>query len=177
MRIKYFLGLGVLLGGMVLVAGRALAQNVEVDITAAGYEVSIQDETELGLTREQSGQLAELGQGFLADQAALRDQIRTKRAALRLALSIEDIDRDKLQSLSNDILAIQGKLVEHRIDHIFKVREVLTPAQWQKLHALRSALQAKQDAQAEARNKDIPVKIKVKKPATDPVTGDAFPTP
>ncbi len=131
--------------------GRASAQSVEVDIAAVGYDINTLEEGGFGFSNLQSQKKEALSKGFLADQSTLREQIKTKHAALRQELSLEDPDQAQLHSMAHEILAVQEKLIDNRIDYLFKLRGILTPEQRKKLYAIRTESQAKLKVLAEER--------------------------
>ena len=153
----------------ILSMGPVSAQSVEVDIAAAGYEVGVQDGIDLGLSSLQTQKIEALDQTYLAGKRVLQDQIRTKRDALRQEMFLENLDRAKLQSMANEILAIQEKIVADHIDHIFKIQDVLTPEQRKKLYSMRTEkLQAELKAQAAEEAQRTAEKKKEKKPPLFP---------
>ncbi|MBF0594142.1 MAG: periplasmic heavy metal sensor [Candidatus Omnitrophica bacterium] len=159
-----------------LSSGILWAQTVEVDLAAAGYDVSSQEETILGISNLQSQRMVELGRDFLSAQNLLREQIKSKRDTLRQELSLENPDRSKIQSLANEILAAQGKIADNRINYIFMLRDVLSPDQLKILHKLRAESQARLKTLAEERERLRQEKIKGGNTSPLSINGNKIPS-
>ena len=87
-----------------------------------------------GLTQEQRDNLKALREEFKVKQQPLREQIRAKHEALRQELDSATPDRAKAEGIAKEIDALQSQATMSRIDEVFKVRGVLTPEQFKKLH-------------------------------------------
>jgi len=131
---------------MPLVA-RAEQGKAPVAAPAAGMDEKMaaeeqKTEAELGLNPEQRQKMQALRQESQAKQKALMDELRSKRASLKDELESDNPNRGKVDGLVADVKALQGKMLDNRIDQVFKMRATLTPEQYQKLKELRKKHQA-----------------------------------
>ncbi|NTV28836.1 MAG: periplasmic heavy metal sensor [Candidatus Omnitrophica bacterium] len=100
-------------------------------------------EAELGIGQEQHQKMEALRKGFQGQQSAMGSELRDKKNALREMLEGEGaLDKGKVAGLVSEIKSLQGKLLDNRVDQVFKIREVLTPEQYNKLKELRKKRQA-----------------------------------
>jgi Spy/CpxP family protein refolding chaperone len=91
----------------------------------------------LGLTQEQANEI----RGVLESQ---RDQARADlqklcgaRMELRQLLGRQDADPAALKDTGERVKALQGALLDRRVDTYLALRSKLTPEQWQQWRALR----------------------------------------
>ena len=96
-----------------------------------------------------------------------------KRDILREELLKEDPNQSKLRALAGGILAMQGRLVNNRIDYMFKLHDLLTPDQGHKLHAMRLEGQALLRSQNEQRGQLLKKEKKGKKSAAALISGSS----
>ena len=88
---------------------------------------------ELGLSPEQKAQLKE--QRFQAkyNQVEMRNKLKLKELELRHELEKEAINQEAITGIVAELKELQGMIIEQRIDSILKMKEVLTPEQFEKL--------------------------------------------
>jgi Spy/CpxP family protein refolding chaperone len=91
---------------------------------------------ELGLSAEQEEQLKE--QKFQESYTRIdtQNKIRLKELQLRHELEKAEIDREGLNNIVQELKELQGTMVEQRVDSILKMKQILTPEQFEKLHSL-----------------------------------------
>ncbi|MEI8012911.1 MAG: periplasmic heavy metal sensor [Candidatus Omnitrophota bacterium] len=90
--------------------------------------VGVADE-DLGLTPEQKNEIKAVRDEFKTIQQALRENLSRKNEALRLEMDADKPDRAKADAVVIEIKALQGRIVENRVDVVFKLRDIYTPAQ------------------------------------------------
>lgn len=88
---------------------------------------------DLNLTPEQQKKIFELRLSFQEDTVDLRSQMMKKRIELQ-KLWLEDTpDKAKIYALLDEIAKIRGEITKKMVGYLFKLREILTPEQLQKL--------------------------------------------
>ena len=92
---------------------------------------------ELGLTAGQEKALKESKEAFRAQVQGLRAQLKEKRQALKAELSKPGVTRQQVEPIVAEMKALQSRMVDQRIDGIFKIKEILTPEQFTKLQAMK----------------------------------------
>jgi len=85
---------------------------------------------ELNLTPEQQKKLAENRKAQREEMTRLLSVIKEKQAKLQEELKSPAVSRAKVESLANEIKALQAQLIDHRVNGIFTVKEILTPQQF-----------------------------------------------
>jgi Spy/CpxP family protein refolding chaperone len=104
----------------------------------------------LGLTSEQKNKIKLVRDEFKARQTAIKKALNIKNEELRQELDGEAPVRAKVQPIVAEIGALQGQLIENRVDVVFKLREIYTPKQIkkikQRLEQQRKALAVKKPA-------------------------------
>lgn len=99
-----------------------------------GREKMMNDmDDKLGLTADQRTKMKTLRDEMRAKQESLREQVKEKRGALRQELDSTNPDRNKANALVNEITSIETQLAQNHVDQVFKVREILTPEQFQRM--------------------------------------------
>jgi Spy/CpxP family protein refolding chaperone len=101
--------------------------------------MSARMDSELNLSSEQKTRMQALREAFSPTEKAVREDLRSRQTALREMLDGNAPDRAAAETMAKEINALQNKLMANHIDHIFKVREILTPEQYKKLEELRKA--------------------------------------
>ncbi|MEA3286857.1 MAG: periplasmic heavy metal sensor, partial [Candidatus Marinimicrobia bacterium] len=86
--------------------------------------------TELNLTAEQEQQMQELRFKKEAQAIDLRAELQLERLKLRKLRQTDDPNKKKLYAQVDKIGAIEVKLDKARIDHMLKVKKVLTADQF-----------------------------------------------
>ena len=93
----------------------------------------------LGLTPDQKTKMQALRESFTPAQKTMREDLKSKQTALREMLDSAAPDRAKADDLAREINLLQNKMMISHIDHIFKVRAILTPEQYKKLEQERKS--------------------------------------
>ncbi len=78
----------------------------------------------INLTQEQKDQLTALRQKFIDDTYASRSTKLEKKQQIRLLMETSNPDRAKLIRLSNDILDLDQKIMEKKIDYRLAVKKI-----------------------------------------------------
>jgi len=91
---------------------------------------------ELNLTPEQQKKLEENRKAQRQETEKLFSALKEKQAKLQEALKNPTVTRDKVEPLVNEMKSLQAQLVDHRIDGIFAVREILTPEEFAKFQQI-----------------------------------------
>ncbi|MEI8012065.1 MAG: Spy/CpxP family protein refolding chaperone [Candidatus Omnitrophota bacterium] len=130
---------GVLTGVILLtMAGVSLAQGKEDrhEGPPPSEKEWKQEEKSLGLSAEQRTQMKALREEFKVKQDALRAQIKSRKEALRQELNGANPDRVKAEGIVKETSIFEQQAAMQHVDHILKIRSILTPEQFQKLHQL-----------------------------------------
>ncbi len=98
---------------------------------------------ELNLTPEQQKKLEENRDIQRVEMKKTRSEIKEKHGELRGKLKNPDITRTAVEPLVNEIKSLQLQLIDHRINGIFTVKEILTKEQFIKFQQLIEKLQEK----------------------------------
>lgn len=88
---------------------------------------------ELGLSKEQSQKLENLGFDHEKEVAELRHQVHMKKMDLRREMEKDSPDAAALDRLVEESGALQVRLQKARIHHMLEARKVFTPEQWEKV--------------------------------------------
>jgi Spy/CpxP family protein refolding chaperone len=86
----------------------------------------------LNLTAQQEQQIRELQKSNFERSKQLRAELRDKRNALGEELNKQSSDMSKVKALAADIKDIEGRLIDQRVESVIKMKEILTPEQYQK---------------------------------------------
>ncbi len=86
----------------------------------------------LGLTEGQEEALREQREGHREKIRSLMEDLRNKKAQLRTELEKEEVDKEKIDSLINEIKPLLGNQIELRVEGALAMREILTPEQYKK---------------------------------------------
>ena len=91
---------------------------------------------ELGLSAEQKEQLKE--QRFQAkyNMTENRNKIKLKELELRYELEREVVNQGAINKIVAELKQLHGISIEQRVDSILKMKEILTPEQFEKLESL-----------------------------------------
>jgi Spy/CpxP family protein refolding chaperone len=91
---------------------------------------------ELGLSSEQKEKLKE--QRFQARYSMIenRNKIRLKELELRHELEEEAINHEAINKIVAELKQLHGATIEQRVNSILKMREILSPEQFEKLQSL-----------------------------------------
>jgi Spy/CpxP family protein refolding chaperone len=110
-----------------------------------------QEQESLGLSPEQRAQMKALREEFRGKQSGVRDQIKAKREAIRQELDGTNPDRARAEAIIKEISVLEQQMEMNRVDEILKIRSILTPEQFQKLHQLH---EKKAEKRAHSMNKN-----------------------
>ncbi len=127
MSLKRWIGTAVVVGavgGLVYLATIGCCQ-----MMGWGNKKSVSLTAQLGLSKSQRKEVAELEKNFLARKAASCDTLCAKRAQLIQLLQQENPDRETLNQLVGEIGMEQAALERATLEHLLAVREKLDPAQ------------------------------------------------
>ena len=100
------------------------------------------EEKSLGLTEDQRAKMKIIREEAKAGQEALRTELKAKHEFLRKELDAASPDRGKAEGLVKEISGLEEKMGLGRVDMIFKIRQVLTAEQYQKLQAFHEKKRA-----------------------------------
>jgi Spy/CpxP family protein refolding chaperone len=89
----------------------------------------------LGLTFEQQEQLKKLRTVHREEMGETIKTLRYKRFELFQELEKPESDKKKITNLVTEVKTLQGKLLDIRVDNILKMKGILTPEQYKKLHS------------------------------------------
>jgi len=87
---------------------------------------------ELGLTQEQQEKLKEHKQSTMGQMKELREKVKEKRNELKVELEKKELNRSKIDSIVAELKGLNGKKIEHRVEKILFMRELLTDEQYEK---------------------------------------------
>jgi Spy/CpxP family protein refolding chaperone len=91
----------------------------------------------LKLTPDQEKRLNEAKTGHRAEMAELARQLKEARQELKTALANPAVTKQGVEPIAVRIKAFQASMVDRRIDGILKIKEILTPEQYQKLQGMK----------------------------------------
>ncbi len=95
-----------------------------------------QEQESLGLSPQERVQMKALREEYRGKQGALREQIQAKHEAIRKELDGVNPDRAKAEAIIKEMSVLEEQMAMNRVDEILKIRAILTPEQFQKLHQL-----------------------------------------
>jgi hypothetical protein len=88
------------------------------------------------LTVEQKEAVQEIRRTFLPKIGQIRENLRRERAELAKLLFADPTDRNRIYSISRQILLHQSDLENEVIEHILEEKEILSPAQQRKFYEI-----------------------------------------
>ena len=91
---------------------------------------------ELGLSPEQKEQLKEQRYQEQYKRIETRNQLRLKELQLRHELENEVVNKQAVDRIVAELKELQGITIEQRVNSILKMREILSPEQFEKLQSL-----------------------------------------
>ncbi len=109
---------------------------------------------ELNLTPEQQKKLEENRKAQREDVTKLQQAIKEKHAKLREELKNPGSTRSTVEPLVNEIKSLQAQLIDHRINGIFAVKEILTPEQFVKFQGMIEKRQENRKSSLKIGSKD-----------------------
>jgi Spy/CpxP family protein refolding chaperone len=90
-------------------------------------------ESELSLTQEQKDKLKAMREELRAKNITISADLRAAKNSLQKELDSPDPDRKKADNLVATINKLQAQTLASRVDHVFAMRAILAPEQYQKL--------------------------------------------
>ena len=87
----------------------------------------------LGLSEEQKEQLKEQRFNEKYNRMETRNKIRLKELELRHELEKEAVNQETINKIVSELKELQGIAIEQRVDSVLKMRQILTPEQFEKL--------------------------------------------
>ena len=90
---------------------------------------------ELNLTPEQKEKLKAQREAKKENNKATREQLKTKMQALHEEITKPGTTRADVNELVGEVSALKGQMFSQRIDGVFAMKEILTPAQFAKMQA------------------------------------------
>ncbi len=87
---------------------------------------------ELDLTEDQQQKLEANREAQIVNGKKLFKGFAEKQKELADELEKESTNRSAINALAGDLKDIQGQMIDHRIDSVLAVKEILTPEQFQK---------------------------------------------
>jgi periplasmic protein CpxP/Spy len=95
----------------------------------------------LGLTTDQQAKLKNLRADVGKLNKVTRDKIKTLREKEKDELLVPNPSQQALYGYAKEINDLQGAMAEKRLEHLLKVKEILTPDQFKKLMSMTSRMQ------------------------------------
>lgn len=88
---------------------------------------------QIGVTPEQQKQLEDQRKEHMQEYQAIRNEVQEKERELRSALKDPDVDPAEIQRLKRELLQLQEKNINQKIEGTMRMREVLTEDQFNTL--------------------------------------------
>jgi Spy/CpxP family protein refolding chaperone len=123
-----------------IIAGIVCVVLVSADITSGGIEESAVRQKiakKLDLTQDQRAKLKILGTGLTAQNKDTQNKIKDIREQEKKELLSPSPSQPALYGYAKEINDLQGAMAEKRLEHLLKVKEILTPDQFKKLLSIR----------------------------------------
>ena len=117
---------GLIVGA--LVWGRLVLAQETVQEPLPSPRISIEEA--LSLTPEQKEKIAAVMTVYNKEQKQLRAALGKQRDIVEKELGAMNPNRHKVEARAEDISRLQKKMQLQRIDHVFAIRDVLTPEQY-----------------------------------------------
>ena len=131
-----------------LIAGPVLAEGPGEGPAGRGGEQGFKNkkmaiERELKLTPEQDKLLKDAKEAHRAEMAGLVKALKEKRRELKEALAKPGVTRQQLEPITAEMKQLQSQMIDARMNGILRVKEILTPEQYQKLQSMKEEWQNK----------------------------------
>jgi Spy/CpxP family protein refolding chaperone len=88
---------------------------------------------ELKLTPDQEEKLQAMRESSKRELFSMRNDLKTTVWDIQDEFKKDTVDKAKINSLTDKMADIEKKLIKTRTEHMFKVKEILTPEQFKKL--------------------------------------------
>ncbi|MBU0503242.1 MAG: periplasmic heavy metal sensor [Candidatus Omnitrophota bacterium] len=106
---------------------------------------------ELNLTTEQNTLLEANREAQREESIRMHSAMKEKMAKLQEELKNSAVTRAAIEPLANEIKGLQSQLIEHRVNGIFAVKEILTPEQFVKFQQLIEEHKEAKDGRSQQR--------------------------
>ncbi len=128
------------------------------DVGGKGYQAHKADMMgkltgKLGLTAEQQEELKRIGSEFKAKKQRIHKATKEKNVELHEALSTAESDVTAINSIAAEVKSLMAQNVDLRISHVLKMKEFLTPEQFEQLKTLKQEHKQKRFQHKEGRRR------------------------
>ena len=90
---------------------------------------------DLDLTSEQKGLLKEQKYQQELQRTETKNNMKLKELQLRHELEKEEINQEAVNKIVEELKVLNGKMLEHRVGAVIKMKGILTPEQFEKMQA------------------------------------------
>jgi len=136
-RINLIIGMFII---SAFIAGSAFAEGgaCQTDQSKANYKEKKETITaKLNLTAEQDRLLKEAKASQRAGMEALVTAIKEKRQELNTVLAKPGVTKQEIGPIVAEIKRLQAEMLDKRVDGILKIKNILSPEQYQKLQKMK----------------------------------------
>ena len=119
-----------------IIAGIVGVVYVSADI-AGGIEENAKIAKKLDLNKDQQAKLKTLWTNLAAQNKDTQSKIKVIREEEKKELLSQNPSQPALYGYAKEINDLQGAMAEKRLEHLLKVKEILTPYQFKKLLSIR----------------------------------------
>jgi len=120
-----------------IIAGIVGVVYVSADIASGGIEENAKIAKKLDLTKDQQAKLKTLWTSLAAQNKDTQSKIKAIREEEKKELLSPSPNQQALYGYAKEINDLQGAMAEKRLEHLLKVKEILTPDQFKKLLSIR----------------------------------------
>ena len=127
------------------IAGSTFAENPSA--CSAGQEKACHKdkkeaiEAKLNLTADQQKLLESAKAAHRTAMEAMVKTMKEKRQELKNARANPAATRQQVEPIATEVKELQSQMIDNRIDGIFKIKQILTPEQFQKLQGMKEEWQ------------------------------------
>jgi len=115
-----------LMGLMVILAGTAMAGSWGRGM-GQGYGMGPYPYDVANLTADQTAQMQTLRETFLKEISPLQSEMFAKKSEMRTLWAASNPDEGKISTLQKDLLELQGKMQERRLQFNLEARKIVNP--------------------------------------------------
>jgi Spy/CpxP family protein refolding chaperone len=115
-----------LVGLMVIFAGTAMAGPWSRGM-GQGYGMGPYSYDAANLTADQTAQLQTLRESFLKEVSPLQSEMFAKRSEMRTLWAASNPNEGNISTLQKDLLELQGKMQERRLQFNLECRKIINP--------------------------------------------------
>ncbi len=121
---------------LTLMPSMGFCQSVVQDPIEEGEELPVPNIAQvLGLSPKQKEQLKEQRYQDELKRIDTRNKIRLKELELRHELEKKEVNRQAINRVVEELKELRGAMLDQRVDSILKLKEILTPEQFEKLQS------------------------------------------